>query len=156
MTTENDVLSLLTLKDDKTACAFTEKIVSESRESNQWYGNFDEFASLLRHPKSLVRNRALAILAANAKWDTEEKFALILPEFLSHITDEKPITARQCVKALAEVGKAQPSLIPEILSALENADLSRYRDSMRPLIEKDITETVRRLTHLNHPGPLSF
>ena len=78
MTKENDVLSLLTMKDDRTACAFTEKIVSESRESNQWYGNFDEFASLLNHPKSLVRNRALAILAANAKWDTEGKFALIL------------------------------------------------------------------------------
>ncbi len=150
---ENDVLSLLTLKDDRTACAFTEKIVSESRKSNQWYSCFDEFASLLNHPKSLVRNRALTILAANAKWDTEGKFALILPEYLSHITDEKPITARQCVKALAEVGPAQPRLIPEILSALENADLSRYRDSMRPLIEKDIAETVRRLTSQNLLNP---
>ena len=27
-----------------------------------------------------------------------------------------------------------------------NADLSKYKDSMRPLIEKDIAQTVRLLT----------
>ena len=61
--------------------------------------------------------------------------------FLTHITDENPITARQCVKALAQVGLAKPQYIPRILSALQEADLSKYKDSMRPLIERDIEET---------------
>ena len=87
-------LTLLTSKDDKAACSYTEKIISESRETDVWYNCFDEFASLLNHPKSLVRNRALNILAANAKWDDENKFDSILQNYLSHITDEKPITAR--------------------------------------------------------------
>ena len=139
-------LTLLTSKDDKAACAYVEKIIAESRESVAWYDYFDEFASLLNHPKSLVRNRALNILAANAKWDDENRFDGILPDYLSHITDEKPITARQCVKALAEVGQSKPDLVPQILSALKNADLTKYRDSMRPLIEKDIRETVRQLS----------
>ena len=139
-------ITLLTSKDDKAACAYTEKIIAESRESDAWYDCFDEFASLLNHPKSLVRNRVLAILAANAKWDVENRFDGILPDYLSHITDEKPITARQCVKALAEVGRAKPQIIPEILSALKSADLSQYKDSMRPLIEKNIRETIERLT----------
>ncbi len=98
--------TLLTSKDDKAACAYAEKIISESRESDAWYDCFDEFVSLLNHPKSLARNRALNILAANAKWDDENRFDGILPDYLSHITDEKPITARQCVKALAEVGRS--------------------------------------------------
>ena len=139
-------LTLLTSKDDKAACAYAEKIISESRESDAWYNCFDEFAFLLHHPKSLVRNRALSILAANAKWDDENRFDGILPGYLSHIMDEKPITARQCVKALAEVGRAKPQYIPEILSALQSADLSQYKDSMRPLIEKDIRETIERLS----------
>ena len=139
-------ITMLTSKDDKAACSYTEKIISESRETDVWYNCFDEFASLLNHPKSLVRNRALNILAANAKWDDENKFDSILQNYLSHITDEKPITARQCVKALAEVGQVKPHLIPEILSALQNADLSSYKDSMRPLIEKDIRETIEKLT----------
>ncbi|MBE6773349.1 MAG: SufBD protein, partial [Ruminococcaceae bacterium] len=33
-----------------------------------------------------------------------------------------------------------------ILSCFHGADLSKYKDSMRPLIEKDIKETERILT----------
>ena len=141
-----EIIAMLTSKDEKAACAYAEKIISESRESDAWYDCFDEFASLLNHPKSLVRNRALNILAANAKWDDENRFDGILPDYLSHITDEKPITARQCVKALAEVGQAKPQYIPDILAALQSADLSPYKDSMHPLIEKDILETIEKLT----------
>ena len=141
-----DIIAMLTSKDDKCAYAFAEKIISESRETSEWYYLFDEYAFLLKHPKSLVRNRAIYILAANARWDTENRFDEIMPEYLSHVTDEKPITARQCIKALAEVGTTKPHLIPKILSALKNANLSQYKDSMRPLIEKDIRATVEILT----------
>ena len=75
-----------------------------------------------------------------------EYFDAIISDFLTHITDEKPITARQCVKALAQVGLAKPQYIPRILSCLKSADLSKYKDSMRPLIEKDIAEAVQILT----------
>ena len=87
----------------------------------------------------------LYILAANAQWDDENRFDAILPEFLSHITDEKPITARQCIKALSQVGESKPEYIPRITDALREADLSQYKDSMRPLIEKDISKTEQKL-----------
>lgn len=143
-----DITTKLTLKNDKFACAFADKIISESQETDEWYAFFDDFASLLNHPKSLVRNRALSILAANAQWDHENRFDSILPDYLTHITDEKPITARQCIKALAQIGLAKPQYIPKILSSLQNADLSKYKDSMRPLIEKDIAKTEQILTSL--------
>ena len=63
----------------------------------------------------------LYILAANAQWDEGNRFDLVIHDFLSHITDEKPITARQCIKALAQVGQAKPHYIPLILSALHSA-----------------------------------
>ena len=140
-----EIAAMLTAKDDKYACALADKIISESQETDEWYEYFDDVASLLDHPKSLVRNRVLHILAANAQWDAEKRFDAILSDFLTHITDEKPITARQCVKALAQVGRAKPQYIPRILSCLKNADLSKYKDSMRPLIEKDIAETEKIL-----------
>ena len=139
------IIEKLTSKDNNDACAFADKIISESRESDEWYAYFDDFASLLDHPNSLVRNRALHILAANAQWDEENRFDAVIAEFLTHSTDEKPITARQCVKALAQVGLAKPQYIPKILSCLKRADLSKYKDSMRPLIEKDIAETEKIL-----------
>ena len=140
------LLAGLTAKNDTFACALADKIRLESQDSDEWYVYFDAFASLLNHPKSLVRNRALLILAANAQWDTENRFDKILPEFLRHITDEKPITARQCIQALSQVGLAKPQYIPAILSSLESADLSKYSGSMRPLIEKDIAVTKNTLT----------
>ena len=93
-----------------------------------------------------MRNRALHILAANAQWDDENRFDAIISDYLVHVTDEKPITARQCIKALAQVGKAKPQYIPRILSCFQEADLSKYKDSMRPLIERDMAETEKTLT----------
>ena len=120
----------LTSKNDQYACAAADRIISESQKTDAWYKYFDEFASLLNHPKSLVRNRALYILAANVQWDDENRFDLIACDYLSHITDEKPITARQCIKALAQIGQAKRQYIPMIISALHSADLSKYRESM--------------------------
>ena len=117
-----EIAAMLTAKDDKYACALADKIISESQETDEWYEYFDDVASLLDHPKSLVRNRVLHILAANAQWDAENRFDAILSDFLTHITDEKPITARQCVKALAQVGLAKPQYIPRILSCFQEAD----------------------------------
>ena len=141
-----NLITNLTSKDDKYACAIADKIISESQDTDEWYGYFDAFASLLNHPKSLVRNRALHILAANAQWDDNNRFDAILSEYLSHITDEKPITARQCIKALVQVGMAKPQYIPRILSCFHDADLSKYKDSMRPLIERDMAEAEKTLT----------
>ena len=141
-----EIIAKLIVKDDKYTSAVAERIISESQDTDKWYEYFDDFASLLNHPKSLVRNRVLYILAANAQWDYENRFDVILSEYLSHITDEKPITARQCIKALVQVGKAKPQYIPIIINHLHSADLSKYKDSMRPLIEKDIAETEKALT----------
>ncbi|MDO4459085.1 MAG: SufBD protein [Clostridia bacterium] len=145
---EENVISRLTSKDDKSACAFADMIIRESRDSDKWFGYFDVFASLLNHSNSFVRNRAFYVLAANVRWDDDNRFENILPEFLKHITDEKPISARQCVKALKEAGESKPAYIPDIIAALDNADLSKYKDSMRPLIEKDILNTKKALTDL--------
>ena len=137
------IIADLTAKDDRYACAVADRIIAESQQSSVWYAYLDVFASLLRHPKSLVRNRALHILAVNARWDDENRFDAILPEYLTHVMDEKPVTARQCIQALAQIGAAKPQYIPKILDCFRDADLSRYRDSMRPLMEKDMAETER-------------
>ena len=92
------------------------------------------------------------ILSKLTSKDDEKKFDLIISDFLYHITDEKPITARQCIKSLAQIGQAKKEYIPMILSALHSADLSKYKDSMCPLIEKDIEQTKRILTNLSMSG----
>ena len=59
---EENIIEKLTAKDDRYACALADKIISESQDTDEWYEYFDDFVSLLDHPKSLVRNRALKVL----------------------------------------------------------------------------------------------
>ena len=141
-----EIIAKLIVKDDKYTSAVAERIISESQDTDKWYEYYDDFASLLNHPKSLVRNRVLYILAANAQWDDENRFDAILDDYLTHVTDEKPITARQCIKALAQVGKAKPQYIEKIMDYLHSTDLTKYKDSMHPLIEKDMAGTEKALT----------
>ena len=131
-----EIIAKLIVKDDKYTSAVAERIISESQDTDKWYEYYDDFASLLNHPKSLVRNRVLYILAANAQWDDENRFDAILDDYLTHVTDEKPITSRQCIKALAQVGKAKPQYIQKIMDYLHSTDLTKYKDSMRPLLKK--------------------
>ncbi len=138
-------IARLTGNDAKAAYAFAQQITAESRESDAWYPQFGRFAALLRHKSSLVRNRAISILAANARWDTDGKFDALMEEFLSHVTDIKPITARQCVAALPEIAAAKPELIPTIRSVLQQADLSGYPDSMQPLVLRDIVAALNKM-----------
>ena len=145
----DDIIEKLTTKNDKEACAFADKIIEDSKETDCWYKYFDDFACLLSHPKSLVRNRVLNILAENAKWDKENRFDGIIEEYLKHITDEKPITSRQCIKALREVGKSKKQYISRIIKSFHEADLSQYKESMRPLIEKDMAESEEILRNVN-------
>ena len=145
-------IACLTGKDAKAAYALALQITEESRVSDAWYSHFDEFAALLSHKNSLVRNRTISILAANARWDREGKFDALLDEFLSHVTDVKPITARQCVAALPEIAEAKPELVPRIRTALEQTGLSGYPDSMQPLILKDIVAVLKKISTLGNQG----
>ena len=52
---KENIVQKLTSKDDKYACAFTDRIVAESHDTDEWYKYFEDVASLLDHPKSLVK-----------------------------------------------------------------------------------------------------
>lgn len=70
------------------------------------------------------------------------------PKYLEHITDVKPITARQCIKLLPIVAKYKPDLKNDILSVLHKADISIYDDSMQPLVYKDIQKSLKEIQKL--------
>ena len=99
----------------------------------------------MRDSNSYIRARGLTLTACNAKWDEEGKFDGIIDEYLGHATDNKPITARQCIKSLPKLAEAKPHLMPYIASSLRQADTSQYADSMKPLIQNDIRDALLAL-----------
>ena len=75
------------------------------------------------------------------------------PAYRLHIHEKKAPRFRleKDVPAV-QIAEAKPQYIPQILSALGSADLSRYKDSMRPLIERDLRETEEKLTRFLREG----
>lgn len=132
-------------KDNTAACGALGVLLRISEDSDAVYPYFHQIARLMSHPNSLMRNRALLLLAANARWDTDALFDSVIDEYLTHIVDAKPITARQCVKGLPEIAREKPQLANKIRLALLAADVSGYSESMRPLVERDIAEALQAM-----------
>ena len=137
-----DLIKQITQIDDKTAFTKVKEIVAESKISKKYYKYLDDFASLLNDEKSYIRTRAFILCCSQARWDNG-KLIKVLPLMLKLFNDPKPTVVRQCLEAIKEVVVYCPKLRPTILKSLKNIDLSIYKDSMRPLIEKDIDSLIK-------------
>ena len=82
----------------------------ESEETDCVYSYMDRLSDMLDSDNSYIRTRGLTLLAYNAKWDKDYKIDEIIDKYLKHITDVKPITARQCIMLLPIVAKHKPEL----------------------------------------------
>lgn len=133
--------------DSQTAYEALLCLEEESARSDAVCAYWDRFAALLNAPNAYSRVRGLRLIAANARWDTAGRLEALLPAFLLHLNDVKPVVVRQCVQLLPGLAAAKPALEETIRSALQNMDLSGYRDSMRPLIERDAAQALECITH---------
>jgi hypothetical protein len=59
--------------------------------------------------------------------------------------DDKPITARQCIKALPNIAKHKPELVDDIRTALNKANPERYADSMQSSVYNDIKVALKTI-----------
>lgn len=142
-----ELLELLASRDNSQAYQALKALEEVSAESNCLYPRMDEFIAMTGSSNSYLRTRGLALIVHNAKWDVDGKIDGIIDEHLEHITDEKPICARQCIKLLPLLAEAKPTLAPKIVSSLRDANVARYPDSMRPLVQKDIRDSLLAIEH---------
>lgn len=117
---------------------------AESRESNALYGHLEFFISLTQDSRSYVRVRGFRLACAQARWDSDHRIEAHLDALLRLLDDEKPTVVRQCLEALQGAIAWKPHLAGPIEEKLNSMDLSRYRDSMARLIERDV-EALRSL-----------
>lgn len=148
METIGNMMEALCCGENKTACKAMRALQEESLRSAAVYPYMDRFLGMLGAASSYVRTRGLVLAAANARWDAENKLDGAMGEYLAHIGDEKPITARQCVKALPAIAAAKPYLVQRIRKALLNANTAQYPDSMATLLEKDIAAALNAMSGL--------
>ena len=135
-----DIITGLQNKKDTEAHQLLLQLEKQSAESNTLYEYFDDFINLLKNKSSFVRTRGFRLACAQAQWDVENKIQKNLELMLLMIDDEKPTAVRQCLTALHTVVLYKPELFETIIAKLDAMDLSKYKDSMSPLIKKDMEE----------------
>ena len=143
-----ETFELLFDKNNNVAYKALQELQKESEETDCVYPFIDRLSDMLDSDNSYIRTRGLTLLAYNEKWDKEYKVDEIIDEYLKHITDVKPITARQCIKLLPIIAKHKPELKNDFLSALNKANISIYDYSMQPLVYKDIQKALKEIKKL--------
>lgn len=143
-----EIFELLFDINNNTAYKALQELQRKSEDSDEVYPYMDRLGDMLDSDNSYIRTRGLTLLACNSKWDRDNKIDEIIDKYLKHITDVKPITARQCIKLLPTIADNKPELKDDIVSALRKADISFYDDSMQPLIYKDIQKSLKEIQKL--------
>ena len=136
-------------RDNTTAYEALKELQRASEETDGVYAYMDRLGEMLKSDNSYIRTRGLTLIAYNARWDKNFKIDEIIDEYLKHIVDVKPITARQCIKLLPIIAREKPELKMDILTALQKADISRYKDSMRGLVYQDILNSLKVIQEIS-------
>ena len=143
-----ETFELLFDKNNNVAYKALQELQKESEETNCVYPYMDRLKDMLDSDNSYIRTRGLTLIAYNAKWDKDYKIDEIIDEYLQHISDVKPITARQCIKLLPIIAKHKPELRNDILAALYKANSCIYENSMQTLVCKDIQKALKDIQEL--------
>lgn len=135
-------------QNNQIAYACLQHLQAVCEESNAAYLFFDTFAEMMKSDHSYIRTRGLLMIAACAEWDEDNRIDEILDEYLKHVADIKPISARQCIQTLPHMARYKPDLIPDMVSALHSVSLFRYPNTMQPLLQKDIADALKQMNKL--------
>lgn len=136
-------ISKLTDKNEMAAYEYCKQVVVESAQSDEHFGSIDELASLLSDKNSYIRTRGFGLICSQARWDKDGKIKSVWDKMIPLLNDPKPTVVRQCLASLHEVVLYLPEMTDNIFAAIKGIDLSKYKDSMSPLIKKDAEELLK-------------
>lgn len=139
----SEIIQKLTDKDEKAAFEYSRIIGAESAESDKYLCMISDFADMMNSKNSYVRTRGFGLICAQSRWADKGQIEDVFERMAVILCDPKPITVRQCLSALHEVVLYRPELTNRIFKAVNAIDLSKYKDSMTPLIKKDIDELLK-------------
>lgn len=141
----NDIIMRLRDKDDKAAYEYAKQIGTESAQSDKYLGMIPEFVKMLTDKSSYVRTRGFCLICNQARWADEGQIQDVFDKMSVLLYDDKPTVVRQSLGALHEVALYRPEMSDRILRAVSKIEPGRYKDSMSPLIEKDMKELLKVL-----------
>ena len=92
-----------------------------------------------------MRTRGFCLICNQARWADDGQIEVVFDKMSELLTDDKPTVVRQCLGALNEVVLFRPEMTERIVQAVNRIDLSKYKDSMSPLIERDMNVLLKKI-----------
>ncbi len=137
-----DLISFLSRKEDAIRYPAFLLLQSRSQMSADVFAYWETFRKMLFDRNSYQRSIGVMLLAANARWDRDDLALATLRDIAPLLSDDKPITIRQCISSLERVGADVPATRPEIRKLLLATDLASIRETMRKLVLMDILHAL--------------
>jgi len=139
----SDKIKCLYDKDTKYAYANLQELEEISDNEDFLYPYLNEFIEMLKSEKYVIRVRGFRLLCKQAKWDREDKINEVIEDILTAVDDEKPTAVRQALQYLEYLVPYKKELNGRIKETALSIDCSKFKDTMKPLIEKDIRSLVQ-------------
>ena len=136
------MLSMLKAKDTKQSYGALLELERLSEETDDLYPYIERLADMVSDRAWAVRCRSFRLFCKQARWDEGGVIDRHMDRVLAILEDEKPTAVRQALAALLDVVPYKRELWPVIRTRVEAMDLSCYKDSMAPLIQKDIQKLL--------------
>ena len=137
----NKVKQLYT-KDTKTGYTILKELEGLSNQSNQLYAYLVEFMSMLKSENYAIRLRGFRLLCLQAKWDDKKIIDENIQLILEALHDDKPTAIRQILQYMQFIIPYKKDLHNQIKEAVSSMDYSHFKDTMQPLIKKDIASLI--------------
>ena len=139
----NDKIKHLYEKDTKEAYKYLQELEKLSEDENSLYSYFYEFMAMLKSDQWAIRVRGFRLICKQAKWDNENLINKNIKDILMVVNDEKPTAVRMALKYLEYVVPYKNELCSKIKKMALSIDLLKYKDTMAPLIKKDIQSLIQ-------------
>ena len=141
-----ELIDALNSKNEQESYALLKLVFAENARSDRYYSCFEDFLRMIGGKTSFTRMRGFGLCASLAKWDRENKIDAHLSEMLVVLEDEKPSTVRVALGWIGDMLRYKPYLAELIQKNLGRIDCGKYKDTMAPLIEKDVEKLLEQIS----------
>lgn len=146
--------SLVAKIDILTNCKDVRKVYSvlielekTSEVSNILYPYTNIFVNMMQSNNYYVKVRGFRLFCMQSRWDDNRIIDKNIDLALDILNEERPTIIRQALDYLKEIAIYKGELKAKILGKIDNLDITKFKDSMKDLINKDIVKLKSYLSN---------
>jgi len=137
------LVETLAEKDDKLRYNAFLLLQAHSKIAATVYPHWNVLEKKLDSDNSYQRSLGVMLLAENVRWDIDDRFKDVLGKFWVCCNDEKFITARQTIQALATVMQSTEKYNGAIKQGLLKLKFDMYKENQQSLLKRDVEKTLK-------------